>query len=142
MKPFRSFKAITRRELRINYRSPLVCQLSVVSSGSGSSNVGIAALLDITAVERRNGPDTLELEKLSATSIKLTWSLQDYIYSYAVYRATSPAGPFTLVTSNVIADEFTDSALAAGTYYYKVTGIEPTAGETNPSPVAGPVTTP
>lgn len=138
MKPFKSLQAITRRALRINYFSPLVCQIFASSSGSGS---GIAAMLDILPAERRAGPVSLTLEKLDATSIKLTWSTLDYVYSYLVYRATNPEGPFVIVTSNVIDDNFTDEPVA-GTYYYKVTGIEPDFGETYASPVAGPVTLP
>lgn len=137
MKPQFSLRAHTRRELRINYRSPLVCQLTSSSSGSGS---GSSATLDILPVVRRDGPASLTLEALGADSIQLTWTLRSYIYSYAVYRATNPDGPFALITANVINDQFTDSGVAAGTYYYKVTGVEPTAGETLPSPVAGPVT--
>lgn len=138
MKPFKSLQAITRRALRINYFSPLVCQIFASSSGSGS---GIAAMLDILPTERREGPESLILEKLSPSQVKLTWSTTDYIYSYLVYRATNPAGPFVLVTSNIIDDHFTDEPVP-GTFYYKVTGIEPDFGETFASPVEGPVTLP
>lgn len=138
MKPFRSLQAITRRELRINYSSPLVCQLIASSSGSGS---GISAFLDILPTERRDGPTSLSFEVLNSTDVRLTWDQKDYIYSYLVYRSTNPAGPFSQVTSNVIDDHFTDSP-GVGTFYYKVTGIEPDFGETFASPVAGPVTLP
>lgn len=138
MKPFRSLQAITRRELRINYASPLVCQMISSSSGSGS---GVSAMLEILPSERRAGPASLELEKLSATEVRLTWTTQDYIYSYVVFRATNPAGPFSAVTSNVIDDHFTDTPVP-GTYYYKVTGIEPDFGETFASPVEGPISLP
>jgi len=138
MKPFKSLQAITRRALRINYFSPLVCQIFSSSSGSGS---GIAATLEILPTQRRAGPASLILTKVDSANVKLTWSLQSYIYSYLVYRATNPAGPFVVVTSNVISDHFTDAPVA-GTYYYKVTGIEPDFGETYASPVAGPVTLP
>lgn len=138
MKPFKSLQAITRRELRINYFSPLVCQIFASSSGSGS---GIAATLEILPSERRAGPVSLTLEKLDATRVKLTWSTLDYVYSYLVYRATNPEGPFVIVTSNIIDDNFTDEPVP-GTFYYKVTGIEPDFGETYASPVAGPVILP
>jgi hypothetical protein len=139
MRPLKSLKAITRRELRINYFSPLVCQLLASSSGSGS---GIAATLEILPTYRLAGPAELLLEKVSATSVKLTWTTQAYIFSYAVYRATSAVGPFVLVSENIMSNTFTNSGLSVGTYFYKVTGIEPSAGETLPSPVAGPVTLP
>jgi hypothetical protein len=138
MKPFRSLQAITRRALRINYFSPLVCQILSSSSGSGA---GVSATLDILPAERRAGPASLTFEIVSSTEVLLTWTTKDYIYSYIVYRATNPAGPFSVVTSNVIDDHFTDTP-APGTYYYKVTGIEPDFGETFASPVVGPVTLP
>lgn len=138
MKPFKSLQAITRRGLRINYVSPLVCQIFASSSGSGS---GIAAVLEILPSERRPGPVSLTLEKLNSTHVRLTWDTPDYIYSYLIYRATNPAGPFSIVTTNVIDDHFTDAPVA-GTHYYKVTGIEPDFGETYASPVVGPVILP
>ena len=141
MNPIASLVAITRRALSINYRSPSICLLSAISSGSGTGS-GSSAFLDIRPVERLAGPTSLVLDKRSATSVKLTWTQQPYIYSHVVFRATVLAGPFTQVTANIIGGTFTDSSVPAGTYYYKVTGIEPSFGETLPSPVAGPVTLP
>jgi hypothetical protein len=136
MKPFKSLQAITRRILRINYFSPLICQIFASSSGSGS---GVAATLEILPSERRSGPEMLSTETLNSTQVRLVWTQRDYIYSSIVYRATTPLGPFVTVTSNVIDDHFIDTP-GPGTYYYKVTGIEPDFGETFPSPIAGPVT--
>lgn len=98
-------------------------------------------MLDILPVERLAGPVALDF-LIQGVDVGLTWTTQTYIYSYAVYRATNPDGPFTLVAANVLGEEMTDEGLASGTYYYKVTGIEPSAGETLPSPIAGPVTIP
>ncbi|NOS67894.1 MAG: hypothetical protein HOO67_06075 [Candidatus Peribacteraceae bacterium] len=136
MKPQFSFRANTRRELRINYRCPLVCQLEASSSGSGS---GSSAMLEILPVSRLAGPVELAFV-IAGANVTLTWSAQTYIYSYAVYRATSSDGPYALITANVLNREFTDSGRPAGTYFYKVTGVEPSAGETLPSPIVGPVT--
>lgn len=134
MNPIQSLSAITRRALRINYTSPAICTFTVPSSGSGSGS-GVAATLDIQPVVRRDGPAQLSLTKPSLTSVKLTWTLRSYIYSYAIYRATTLAGPYSQVTANQISSTFTDTGLAAGTYFYKVTGVEPDAGETYASPV-------
>lgn len=136
MKPQLSLRANTRRELRVNYRSPLVCQLEASSSGTGS---GASATLDILPVERLAGPAELSFVVVGS-NVELTWTARGYIYSYAVYRATNPDGPYVLSTANVLNNEFTDTGLAAGTYYYKVTGVEPSAGETLPSPIVGPAT--
>jgi hypothetical protein len=139
--PFQTVAAITRRALRIDYRSPATCRLIPISSGSGTGS-GDSATISILPVARLAGPVTLTFEKLSGDSVQLTWSIQDYIYSYVVYRATSVDGPFTQLTANLIATTFTDESVPAGTYFYKVTGVEPDAGETNPSPTVGPVTLP
>ena len=138
MNPLASLIAITRRALPINYHSPSICVLAAISSGSGTGS-GSSATLDISPVERRNGPVSLTVAMLSGTSARLTWVRRDYIYSYVVFRSTSAIGPFTQLTANVISDNYVDSGVPAGTYYYKVTGIESDAGETLPSPVAGPI---
>ena len=141
MNSFRSLNAITRRALRVNYVSPAICVLTSVSSGSGSGT-GVAATLDILAVTRKAGPTGLGFEVVNTTEVKLTWTTRAYIYSYVIYRATSAVGPFTQVSANVIGATFTDTSTTSGTYYYKVTGIEPDAGETLASDIVGPVTIP
>ena len=141
MNPLRSLSAITRRALRIEYRSPLVCMLSAISSSSGTGS-DVSALLSILPVARLDGPTNLAAVLVSDTSLTLTWTEQPYIYSYVVYRATSLAGPFAQVTANVIGETFTDTSIPPGTYYYKVTGIEPSAGETYASNIVGPLTLP
>ena len=133
MKEFDAYNAITRRGLRIHYVSPLICMLPVIASGSGSGG-GVLATLDIEPVNRLAGPASL-----SAEGNLLTWSTQPYIFSYVIYYAAAPAGPFILLTSNVQDDQFLVSGISPGSYYFKVTGIEPTAGETLPSPTIGPV---
>jgi hypothetical protein len=133
MKEFDAYNAITRRGLRIHYVSPLICMLPSISSGSGSSSE-VLATLDIAPVNRLAGPASL-----SAEGNLLTWSTQPYIFSYVVYYSVSVNGPFLMLTSNVQNDQFLVSGIAPGNYFFKVTGIEPTAGETLPSPTIGPV---
>lgn len=131
MNEFKAFTPITRRALSINYISPLICMLS---QASGSSSGGdVVASLDIDPVVRRPGPASLDI-----VGNTLFWSTRDYIYSYVVYYASAEAGPFQMLTSNVQNDQFTVSGIAAGDYWFKVTGVENTAGETYPSPVVGP----
>ena len=136
MRELDAFNAITRRGLRIHYVSPLVCFLPSEASGSGSSAAVIASL-DIDPVVRLPGPTDLAI-----TGTLLTWVGKPYIFSYVVYFATDQAGPFQLLTSNVQELEFDASGLPAGDYFFKVTGIEPTAGETLPSSTIGPATIP
>ena len=133
MRQFDSFRAITRRALSIDYKSPLICELPAESSGSG---FGIPATLDIEPVARRAGPASLVV-----SGNVLNWSDQSYIFSYVVYYSTSAQGPFSILASGVQAFHFdVTGLLAPGTYYFKVTGLEPDAGETLPSPIAGPAT--
>lgn len=136
MKELDAFNAVTRRGLRIHYVSPLICMLPSQASGSGSSAAVIASL-DIEPVFRLPGPTTLSIEG----SI-LAWSSQPYIFSYVIYFATHVDGPFQQLTSNVQELQFDVSGLPAGDYFFKVTGLEPDAGETLPSPTVGPANIP
>jgi hypothetical protein len=88
------------------------------------------------------GDPTLRLDQvtppsnLSATvngsGVALNWSRStDSIAGYHVYRATSSTGPFTRLTSSLIADTtFTDLSVPAGSYTYMVRAV---ALQTNPS---------
>ena len=132
MKHFDSFNPITRRGLRIHYVSPMICELAADQSGSGSSS-GVLAALDVLPVNRLPGP-----VELSFADGVLSWSSQPYIYSYTIYYSSSENGPFQILTSNVLALSFPVSGIPPGDYFFKVTGVEPTAGETLPSPTIGP----
>lgn len=132
MRHWDSFCAITRRALRINYISPMVCMLGSDQSGSGSSS-GVLAALDILPVNRLPGPASV-----SFSAGILSWTSQPYIFSYTVFYSTSVDGPFQLLTSNLLGLSFDVTSLPAGNYYFKITGTEPDAGETLPSPTIGP----
>lgn len=129
MSRFESLKAITRRALRIEYRSPLVCELPSIVSASGTGEV---STLDILPTFRLPGP-TLSLTKLSESEIRLDWNEVPNAYAYVVYRATNPEGPFLIVVSGLIVNFFVDAIVDPGTYFYRVTGIEPDFGETEAS---------
>jgi fibronectin type 3 domain-containing protein len=136
MRQYDSFRAITLRANRIDYISPVVCELAVISSGSGSSQSSSAVIP--SAVVRKDGPTNLIVTVHAADNIELTWSEQSYIYSYAIYAGSSAEGPFVLLSSNVLGHTATVGR-PAGTYFFKVTGIEPEFGETYPSNIVGPV---
>lgn len=132
---FDSFRAITRRALSINYRCPLICELVAESSGSGSGG-SVTATLDIDATFRKAGP-----AELNFSGTMLTWSAKSYILGYVVYYSASVEGPFSILASNVLDTHFdVVGLLDPGAYFFKVTGLEPDAGETFPSPIAGPLT--
>ena len=132
MNNLNSLRPITRRAVSLFYKSPGICELPVPFSGSGQS---AAANIEIEPVTRKAGPDSLEAVAVG-TDVSLSWPLVHYIFSYVVYRATNPAGPFVLLTSNLGENSFVDAGLSPGTYWFKVTGIEPDFGETLPTPLA------
>jgi hypothetical protein len=132
MNNLNSLRPVTRRAIPLFYMSPGICELPIPFSGSGAS---VAANLSIEPVNRKNGPATLEAVVVG-TDVSLFWPLVSYAFAYAVYRSTTPSGPFTLLTSNLLENSFVDTGLAPGTYYFKVTGIEPDFGETFPTPLA------
>lgn len=133
-----SLNAITRRALRVNYISPAVCVnfSGVPPYGSGS---GVPSTLNFDPIFRKAGPVTLTATKIGNT-VLLNWSAQPYIFSYFVYMSTNPNGPFTILINGTHLLTFTTLPLSPGAYYFKVTGIEPDAGETLPSPTIGPIT--
>lgn len=132
MNNLNSLRPVTRRAITLFYKSPGICELPVPLSGSAQS---AAANIEIEPVTRKEGPDSLEAIVIG-TDVSLSWPNVSYIFAYVVYRATNPEGPFALLTSNLLENSFVDTGLSPGTYYYKVTGIEPDFGETLPTPLA------
>jgi hypothetical protein len=133
VREFQSFVGITRRALSIFYASPLVCELFASSSGSGGA---ISATLEVEQTNRLAGPELLFMD-----GNFLSWSTRSYIDAFVVYYATAEGGPFTMLTANVVDLHFNVvAALPPGTYFFKVSGLEPDFGETFPSPTIGPIT--
>jgi len=115
-----------------------ILALTSIGANAGASVEGLLLA--------RNGAVTLDTNAVSlpgggVDQVRLRWTTQPYIFSYVVYRATSTSGPFTQITANVTGNSFIDSP-PSGTFFYKVTGVEPSFGETLASPIAGPVTVP
>jgi len=133
MREFASFVGITRRALSINYVSPLVCEMIASSSGSGGA---ISASLEVEQTNRLAGPETIFMD-----GDFLSWSTRNYIDAFVIYYATAEIGPFTMLTANVVDLHFNVvAALPPGTYFFKISGLEPDFGETFPSPTIGPIT--
>jgi hypothetical protein len=64
-------------------------------------------------------------------SVTVNWApSSESVAGYHVYRATSPAGPFTRVTSSLISDTSIHETLPQGTYTYMVRAV---ALQVNPS---------
>ncbi len=128
MSRFEALKAITRRALRINYKSPLICELPEIVSATGSAEV---STLEILPTFRAAGP-VLSVSKPESNQIRLDWTAVN-AYAYVVYRAVAPEGPFFIQVSGLLSLFYVDTPENPGTYYYQVTGIEPDFGETEAS---------
>ena len=119
MNQFEAFRPITRRELRINYRSPLICQLGPDESGSGSGT-GVIAFLPIIAPD---GPTNLQAVVSDCPRVvTLTWAAVPGALGYNVLVADNPEGPF-LYALSVESPEFSEAVVAGATYYYRVTAF-------------------
>lgn len=128
-----SLRAITRRALRIEYRSPAICPVMAITSGSGSG-FSCPAILDMQTVVQADGP-TLTLQFFSDLEFLLTWTAVPNAYGYQVYRSLSPEGPFELLSAGLLDTSYVDEPPTLDIFYYKVTAIEPNWGETLPSKV-------
>jgi fibronectin type 3 domain-containing protein len=86
-------------------------------------------------------PKSLTAVEKEIGNIELDWFGAPYATSYNIYRSTSEAGTYTQIASG-ITDllTYTDFNLAAGTYYYKVTGVAP-SGETGASNIISATST-
>jgi len=69
-------------------------------------------------------PTGLTATAVSATSISLTWNVDSAATSYNALRSTASGGPYTVVSTGLATNSFTDtSAAASTTYYYVVQGV-------------------
>ncbi|MEH7158314.1 fibronectin type III domain-containing protein [Neobacillus drentensis] len=95
------------------------------------------------ATTRTNSPESLSVSSISSSQINVKWNLVPSATSYNIYRATSPAGPFTKVNPvPVTASAFNHSGLLANTkYYFKVTAVNDN-GESSASNLAAATTKP
>ncbi|MHB1454762.1 MAG: leucine-rich repeat protein, partial [Saccharofermentanales bacterium] len=89
----------------------------------GTSKVysGYSAIVYTKAVPAT--PTALKAVSASYNSIRLTWTAVSGASGYSIYRATSSAGTYTLVTTIAAATTptYTNTSLPTGTtYYYKV----------------------
>ncbi|RDK02915.1 LamG-like jellyroll fold domain-containing protein [Paraburkholderia lacunae] len=97
----------------------LTCTLDAIASGAAPSALSASA---------------------SAGQVILSWWGTAYATSYNVKRGTTSGGPYTSIASGVTdLLSYTDSGLAAGTYYYVVTAVT-SSGETAASNEAVAVT--
>jgi hypothetical protein len=121
-------RGITRRELRINYKSPLICQLGPAESGSGSGTT-VSAFLPIVAPD---GPTNLTFVVSDCPRVvTLTWDPVSGALGYNVLVADSSEGPFVYLQS-VEEPTFSEEVFPDATYFYQVSAFGE-FGLSNPS---------
>lgn len=130
MNNFDAFRPVTRRHFWDNYRSPLTCTVIPSFSASASGNT---IDIDVTPITRAAGP-VLSGSAVGATA-DFSWAATPGAYAYVLYRATVEGGPFTILVAGLQGTSFIDTPPNSGTYYYRVTAIEPAFGETEVSNV-------
>jgi len=127
---FDALRAVTRRHFRIDYRSPFICLRAEEASGTGSSE---SSTLDILPTFQEAGP-VLTAEVIGGT-VELSWTAVVNGFAYVVYRATAVEGPYIRIISGLVDRIYVDNTVFPGTFWYKITGLEPNFGETLPSNV-------
>lgn len=132
MNNFDSVRAITRRHFWDDYHSPLTCVVFPESSGFSASGQTIDILP--TGVFQLPGP--VLTAEADGSTVRLAWTEVPNAYAYIIYRSDTEDGPFSVLLSGLLAHEYVDTPENPGTVYYRVTGIEPNYGETEPSNVA------
>jgi len=65
--------------------------------------------------------------------VQLNWNAVPSATSYAIHRATTSGGPYTLLAANVLATSYTDNAVTNGTTYHYTVSSADSSGESAPS---------
>ena len=96
-----------------------------------SANIVAAGVCNIIVVQRVTNAVLTGTCSTGATifhSVSLSWtaSTSPNVTGYNVYRGAASSGPFTKLTSNLVAAlNYTDTAVQAGqTYYYVTTAVD------------------
>ena len=131
MRQYDTLRGVTRRELNIRYRSPLICQIAVPFSVSGS------AMIACVPVFRHLAPSGFTASADECESVVLSWNESEGAFGYTVARSESENGPWTPILDLAPDLSFTDS-VPAGTYFYRVNAVFTDTGASEPS-VIGPV---
>jgi hypothetical protein len=128
MQQYDSLRAITRRALRINYRSPLICQLGPEESGS-SSGTDVSGFIPVNAPA---GPTNLQSSVSECPRVvTLTWDAVTGALGYNILRAEDPVGPF-IYRQSVDGLTFSEDVEDGVTFYYRVVAFGD-FGQSNPS---------
>ena len=97
-----------------------------------STNNALFNLNWFTVNEPALAPVGLAANAAGTTQIDLSWNAAGGATSYSVKRSTTSGGPYTTISSGVVATSYNDTGLTSGTpYYYVVTAQYGSTESTN-----------
>ena len=105
-----------------------ISQSGVFTAPRAAENDVITATSQADSTKSANASITVLLPHL----VSLSWdaSISTTVAYYKVYRGTVGGGPYSLLTSNVTANKYTDSSVKSGaTYYYVTTTVDAAGAE-------------
>ncbi|MTV37980.1 LamG-like jellyroll fold domain-containing protein [Duganella radicis] len=124
---------VNRMGLAAPYTALMAARVGTEGDGGNGDQLGVGTLAFSRDPIAAGAPPGGLSARLVGGKVELSWWGSAYATSYTVQRATSPGGPYTTVIDGVTDPlTYTDSGMAAGSYYYVVTATTP-SGVTAPS---------
>ncbi|MEU6229623.1 PA14 domain-containing protein [Streptomyces sp. NPDC047042] len=106
---------------------------------AGNQSAGTADLTVTTVDKTPPGQVTGVRVTVAASAVRLDWKAVADAFSYSVYRASAPQGPYTRITGAVGETSYTDvTANIKQRAYYRVTAVDKNGNESVPSATADP----
>jgi len=128
------FEGIFRRDYRTLGRAISYAKQELMANSVALGETGKTFLLFGDPAMRLKVPlptaPTAPTGQVSGQSVTLTWGASSdangtSVAGYNVYRSTTPNGPYTKLNSSLITNnQYTDSTVQSGTYYYVVKSVD------------------
>lgn len=97
---------------------------SVTAENTAESTDNTAEKAEITAKEVKNATIKASAKGIAYNKVKISWEASEKLDGFAVYRATSKSGKYTLKKTTT-GTEYTNTGVSYNkTYYYKVRGYK------------------
>ncbi len=128
------FEGIFRRDLRTLGRAISYAKQELVANSESLGETGKTFVLFGDPAMKLKVPlptaPTSPTGQVSGQRVTLTWGASrdangGAVAGYNVYRSASPNGPYAkLNTSRIASNEYTDTSIQSGTYYYVVKSVD------------------
>ncbi|MDQ0933596.1 fibronectin type III domain-containing protein [Streptomyces turgidiscabies] len=106
---------------------------------AGNQSTGSADVSVTTVDKTAPGQVTGLVVTVAASTLRLDWKTVADAFSYSVYRASAPQGPYTRITWAVGDTSYTDVTANIGQRaYYRVTAVDKDGNESVPSATVDP----